>query len=148
MIFILFLIHFLSRGVGAEQDYILGSRAPTNSCDDINNCRRLFDIVWGCATTIFAAIWVSVHLNVPLPNHSWLALLWRRLKMMLVAVIAPEVMVGFTARHFVMARSWSSGELDFPKFQLYVEWPINAYRIRDLENTRVLCLHGWLCHSW
>ncbi|KAJ7886767.1 hypothetical protein B0H14DRAFT_2696661 [Mycena olivaceomarginata] len=108
MIFILFLIHFLSRGVGAEQDYILGSRAPTDSCNDINNCRRLFDIVWGCATTIFAATWVSVHPNVPPPNQSWLALLWRRLKMMLVAVIAPEVMVGFAARQFVMARVWSN----------------------------------------
>ncbi|KAJ7889462.1 hypothetical protein B0H14DRAFT_2691548 [Mycena olivaceomarginata] len=108
MIFILFLIHLLSRGVGAEQDYILGSRAPTDSCDNINNCRRLFDIVWGCATTIFAATWVSVHPNVPPPNQSWLALLWRRLKMMLVAVIAPEVMVGFAARQFVMARSLSN----------------------------------------
>ncbi|KAJ7888375.1 hypothetical protein B0H14DRAFT_2693790 [Mycena olivaceomarginata] len=91
MIFILFLVHLLSRGLN-----------PTDSCDDINNCRRLFDIVWGCATTIFAATWVSVH-----PNN-WLALLWRRLKMMLVAVIAPEVMVGFATRQFVMARYGSN----------------------------------------
>jgi hypothetical protein len=147
MIFILFLVHLLSRGVGAEQDYILSSRAPTDSSDDINNCRRLFDIIWGCATTIFAATWVSVHLDVPPPNQSWLALLWQRLKMMLVAVITPEVMVGFAARQFVMAHYWSNNELGFPKFQLYVEWPINTYRIRDLENTRVLCLHGWLHHS-
>ncbi|KAJ7888356.1 hypothetical protein B0H14DRAFT_2693722 [Mycena olivaceomarginata] len=104
MIFIVFLI----LGVGAEQDYILGSRAPTDSCDDINNCRRLFNIIWGCATTIFAATWVSVHPNMPPPNQSWLALLWQRLKMMLVAVIAPEVMVGFAARQFVMARYWSN----------------------------------------
>ncbi|KAJ7362422.1 hypothetical protein DFH08DRAFT_665224, partial [Mycena albidolilacea] len=68
----------------------------------------LFDIVWGCATTIFAVTWVSVHLNVPPPNQSWLALLWQRLKMILVAVIAPEVMVGFAARQFVMARYWSN----------------------------------------
>ncbi|KAJ7890046.1 hypothetical protein B0H14DRAFT_2690425 [Mycena olivaceomarginata] len=89
-------------GSGAEQDYILGSRAPTDSCNDINNCRRLFDIVWGCATTIFAAN---------------LALLWRRLKMMLVAVIAPEVMVGFAARQL----------------------------IRDLENTRFfVCMGGFV----
>jgi hypothetical protein len=116
MIFILLLMHFLSRDVGVEQDYILGSRAPTDSCNDINNCRRLFDIIWGCATTIFAATWVSVHPNVPPPNQSWLALLWRRLKTMLVTVIAPEVMVGFATRQFVMARYWSNGELGFPKF--------------------------------
>ncbi|KAJ6523047.1 hypothetical protein B0H19DRAFT_1202211 [Mycena capillaripes] len=108
MLFILFLKQFLSRRAGAEQDYILGSRAPTDSCDDINNCRRLFDILWGCLTTIFAATWISVHPNVPPPDQSWLALLRRRLKMMLIAVIAPEVMVGFAARQFIMARFWSN----------------------------------------
>jgi hypothetical protein len=41
-----------------------------------------------------------VHPNVPAPNQSQLALFWRRLKMMLIAVIAPEIMVGFAARQF------------------------------------------------
>ncbi|KAF7316585.1 hypothetical protein MIND_00178300 [Mycena indigotica] len=37
-------------------------------CTDINDCRRLFDIVWGCLVTIFLCIWVSVHPNVPPPR--------------------------------------------------------------------------------
>ncbi|KAJ7364190.1 hypothetical protein DFH08DRAFT_910459 [Mycena albidolilacea] len=61
----------------------------------------LFDIVWGCLATIFACTWVSVHPNVPPPRRSWLALLWRRLKMMLIAVLAPELIVAFAARQFV-----------------------------------------------
>ncbi|KAJ6573063.1 hypothetical protein DFH09DRAFT_916258 [Mycena vulgaris] len=85
----------------------LDPRASVDSCDDINNCRRLFDIVWGCLATIFACTWVSVHPNVPPPDQGWLALLWRRLRMMLMAVIAPEVMVGFAVRQIFVARKFS-----------------------------------------
>ncbi|KAJ6533598.1 hypothetical protein B0H19DRAFT_965108 [Mycena capillaripes] len=92
----------------------LDSRATAESCDDINSCRKLFDIVWGCLATIFAATWVSVHPNVPPPNQSRLALFWRRLNMMLVAIIAPELMVGFAARQFVTAR-WYSKEYNISK---------------------------------
>ncbi|KAJ6533560.1 hypothetical protein B0H19DRAFT_1324296, partial [Mycena capillaripes] len=88
----------------------LDSRATAESCDDINSCRKLFDIIWGCLATIFAATWVSVHPNVPPPNQSWLALLGRRLRMMLVAIIAPELMVGFAARQFFTARWYSKSE--------------------------------------
>ncbi|KAJ7364287.1 hypothetical protein DFH08DRAFT_1016507 [Mycena albidolilacea] len=86
-------------------------RALTDACDDINNCRKLFDIVWGCLATIFACTWVSVHPNVPPPLQSRLALLWRRLKMMLIAVLAPELIVAFAARQFLAARRFSKGGL-------------------------------------
>ncbi|KAJ7704571.1 hypothetical protein B0H17DRAFT_894713, partial [Mycena rosella] len=60
-----------------------------------------------CLTTIFACTLVSVHPNVPSPNQTLLSLLWRRLNMMLVEVIAPELMVCFAARQFVTARWFS-----------------------------------------
>jgi hypothetical protein len=82
-----------------------------DACNDMNNCRKLFDIVWGCLATIFACTWVSVHPNVPPPRQSWLVLLWRRLKMMLIAVLAPEVIVAFAARQFLAARRFSKGGL-------------------------------------
>ncbi|KAJ6565522.1 hypothetical protein DFH09DRAFT_1363750 [Mycena vulgaris] len=97
----LFLLYTLSQRSTAAQT--LDPRAPADSCDDIKNCRRLFDIIWGCLTTIFACTWVSVHPNVPPPNQSWPALLWRRLRMMVIAVIAPELMVGFAARQLFVA---------------------------------------------
>ncbi|KAJ7364218.1 hypothetical protein DFH08DRAFT_838636 [Mycena albidolilacea] len=81
-------------------------RALTDACDDIKS-RNLFDIVWGCIATIFACTWVSVHPNVPPPRQSRLALVWRRLKMMLIAVLAPELIVGFAARQFLVARKLS-----------------------------------------
>ncbi|KAJ6449572.1 hypothetical protein C8R45DRAFT_145147, partial [Mycena sanguinolenta] len=63
-----------------------------------------FSIVWGCLATIFACTWVSVHPNVPPPNQSSLQLFWRRLKMMLIGIIAPEIIVGFAARQFFGSR--------------------------------------------
>ncbi|KAJ7752862.1 hypothetical protein B0H16DRAFT_1690887 [Mycena metata] len=89
------------------------SRAATEaSCDcTINSCRTLFDIVWGCLATIFACTWVALHQNVPDPDLGHFALLMRKLRMMLVTIIAPEVIVGFAARQFVSAR-WISKEFD------------------------------------
>ncbi|KAJ7046350.1 hypothetical protein C8F04DRAFT_884232, partial [Mycena alexandri] len=57
--------------------------------------------------TIFACTWVSVHPNVPPPAQSQISLLWRRLRMMLIAVIAPELVVGFAARQFLVSRALS-----------------------------------------
>ncbi|KAF7369948.1 hypothetical protein MSAN_00624600 [Mycena sanguinolenta] len=105
MLLILITVHLLSRdSIGAPLPRPLDARATTDSCKDIDNCRTLFSVVWGCLATIFACTWVSVHPNVPPPDQSWLQLFWRRLKMMLIAMIAPEIMVGFAARQYFAAR--------------------------------------------
>ncbi|KAF7365590.1 hypothetical protein MVEN_00432400 [Mycena venus] len=88
-------------------DNSLASRDEAASCDDINSCRTFFSIISGCLVTIFACTWVSVHPNVPPPGLGNLALCWRRSYMMLVAVVAPELMVGFATRQFLDAR-WLS----------------------------------------
>ncbi|KAJ7811850.1 hypothetical protein B0H13DRAFT_2472202 [Mycena leptocephala] len=139
----LILVHLLSRnGSAAPVLHTLNDRSASDSksCDDINNCRKLFDIIWGCLATIFACTWVSVHPNVPAPNQSQLVLFWRRLKMMLIAVIAPELMVGFAARQFIAARSLSKGgSADFASQPSDVYF---THRVRFLKNTWVLLLHG------
>ncbi|KAJ7077740.1 hypothetical protein C8R44DRAFT_755073 [Mycena epipterygia] len=109
MLLLFLLVHMLSKSSTLAERHSLDSRASVDSCDDINSCRRPFDIVWGCLTTIFACTWVSVHPNVPPPDQSRLALFWRRLKLMLIAVIAPELMVGFAARQLWAARRFSKG---------------------------------------
>ncbi|KAF7349993.1 hypothetical protein MVEN_01300800 [Mycena venus] len=112
MLILLILAHLLTKNSGAVPVALpLDPRSSADSCDDINNCRKLFDIVWGCLATIFACTWVSVHPNVPPPDQSGLALFWRRLKMMLVGIIAPEIMVGFAARQFLGARMLSKSAL-------------------------------------
>ncbi|KAJ7762931.1 hypothetical protein B0H16DRAFT_1528185, partial [Mycena metata] len=113
MLLLLILVHsFSSSGTAAPALHPLAARIPVDSCDDINNCRKLFDIIWGCLTTIFACTWVSVHPNVPSPDEGPIAAFWHRLKMMLVALIAPEIMVGFAARQFFAARNLSK-QFDF-----------------------------------
>ncbi|KAJ6582306.1 hypothetical protein B0H19DRAFT_928116 [Mycena capillaripes] len=112
MLLLLALVHLLFRsGNAAPVPDAPSTRTPIDSCNDINNhqCRKLIDIIWGCLTTIVACTWVSVHPNVPPPNQSRLALLWRRLKMMLIVIIAPEIMVAFAARQFFSARNLSKG---------------------------------------
>ncbi|KAJ6449594.1 hypothetical protein C8R45DRAFT_1224398 [Mycena sanguinolenta] len=114
MLLILLAIHLLSKdGRAAPLPHPPDTRTTTDSCD-INSCRTLFDIVWGCLATIFACTWVSVHPNVPPPNQSALQLLWRRLKMMLIGIIAPEIMVGFAARQLLGAHMLSK-EFKFSK---------------------------------
>ncbi|KAF7369951.1 hypothetical protein MSAN_00624900 [Mycena sanguinolenta] len=100
MLLILLAIHLLSRdSIAAPLSHPPDARATTDSCG-----RTLFSIVWGCLATIFACTWVSVHPNVPPPNQNWLQLFWRRLKMVLITMIAPEVMVGFAARQYFGSR--------------------------------------------
>ncbi|KAF7370048.1 hypothetical protein MSAN_00634800 [Mycena sanguinolenta] len=99
MLLILIAVHLLSKDSSAVTlPYPLDTRTTADSCDAINNCRTLFSIVWGCLVTVFTCTWVSVHPNVPPPDQSPPQLFWRRLKMMLIGIIAPELMVGFAAR--------------------------------------------------
>ncbi|KAJ7453398.1 hypothetical protein FB451DRAFT_1519683 [Mycena latifolia] len=76
-------------------------RAGADSCDAAN-CRQLVDIVWGCLAMIFASTWVAVHPNVPAPGQSWLRLTLRRLGIMLITIVAPELIVFFAARQLAL----------------------------------------------
>ncbi|KAJ7704754.1 hypothetical protein B0H16DRAFT_1636932 [Mycena metata] len=90
---LLFLVHLVTKRASTTPVALpLAPRTSTDICDDINNCRKLFDIVWGS------------HPNVPPPNQSWLVLFRHRLKMMLTGIVAPEIMVGLAARQFWGAR--------------------------------------------
>jgi hypothetical protein len=115
MLLLYLFVHLLQSKTGGAAPLAVSNspepRALLDACDDIDNCRKLFDIVWGCLATIFACTWVSVHPNVPPPRRNWLALLWCRLKMMLAAVVAPELIVAFAARQFLVARRFSKGGL-------------------------------------
>ncbi|KAJ7031840.1 hypothetical protein C8F04DRAFT_1185544 [Mycena alexandri] len=105
MLFLVVFILLLAKHLGLTQGHSeLISRMPmADSCDDINSCRTLSDIVWGCLATIFACTWVALHHNVPDPKLGWFSRLRRKLRMMLVTMIAPELIVSFAARQFVSA---------------------------------------------
>ncbi|KAJ7574554.1 hypothetical protein C8J56DRAFT_1125071 [Mycena floridula] len=89
----------------------LSSRAGQSPSAGDTSChhRGLFDIILGSFSTIFACTWVSVHPNVPPPGQGFVKRLFRRLAMMLVAIIAPEIVVFFAARQFMFAREFAKG---------------------------------------
>ncbi|KAF8217188.1 hypothetical protein K438DRAFT_1435554, partial [Mycena galopus ATCC 62051] len=66
--------------------------------------RTLFSIIQNCLTTIFLCTWVSVHLNVPPAGLGLVAGTWRKLQMLLITLIAPELMFGFAARQYLVAK--------------------------------------------
>ncbi|KAJ7692232.1 hypothetical protein B0H17DRAFT_856761, partial [Mycena rosella] len=70
-------------------------------------------IIHSCCATLFATTWVAVHPNVPASNEGSFKLVLRRLRIMLVALIAPEVIVFFAARHVPTARIFSKGKTPF-----------------------------------
>ena len=60
---------------------------------DADAGRTVWDILWSCLATTFAVTWVSVHPNVPwLEETSWMVLR-RRMFLMVLALLAPEVMI-------------------------------------------------------
>ncbi|KAJ7194694.1 hypothetical protein GGX14DRAFT_377674, partial [Mycena pura] len=77
--------------------------APTGTlsgCTTLSGCRTLSNVIFRCFTAILACTWVSVHPNVPPPGQRRV---WRRLSLMLIAIVAPEVIVGMAARQCIFA---------------------------------------------
>ncbi|KAJ7669741.1 hypothetical protein B0H14DRAFT_3072023 [Mycena olivaceomarginata] len=104
---LLSLLHLIAPNCLVSGHSPLSREQPIYSDPDIDS-RTLFNIVSGCLATVFACTWVTVHPNVPGPNQGKLALAWRRLGLMLVGIIAPELIAGFAARQFLDARWFSN----------------------------------------
>ncbi|KIK64966.1 hypothetical protein GYMLUDRAFT_194753, partial [Collybiopsis luxurians FD-317 M1] len=83
------------------------SSAAISRCQDINNCRTLFEIVWSCIGVLIACTWISVHPNVPGLNESSWKVLRRKIRLMIIAVLAPELLVLWAARQWFAARKLS-----------------------------------------
>ncbi|KIK53930.1 hypothetical protein GYMLUDRAFT_922656 [Collybiopsis luxurians FD-317 M1] len=89
------------------------SSSTSDSCNDINDCRTLLQIVWSCVSVLIACTWVSVHPNVPGPHDSSWKVLRRKIGLMIIALIAPELLVLWAARQWFAARKLS---------ERYPEW--------------------------
>ncbi|KAJ6468371.1 hypothetical protein C8R45DRAFT_1218862 [Mycena sanguinolenta] len=111
MLLILSLVYLLAR-YRAVSGHPFGSRDEAVSCDSNVNSRSLFAILTSCLITVFACTWVSVHPNVPPPNQSKLAVIRRRLGLMLVAVIAPELMMGFAPEYVAAIQSIEKEDIE------------------------------------
>src|SRR5260221_9518345 len=81
--------------------HALSNRAEPGTEDACPVKRSLYKIVWSCVLTTIICAWVSVHPNVP-PSGYWKGL-WRRVKMIIWTIIAPELILAWAVRQWVAA---------------------------------------------
>jgi hypothetical protein len=74
-----------------------------STCNDLHDCRTLWNIIWSSLITVFACIWLSVHPNIPAPDESWGKKVARRVCTMVLALFAPELIVGWAMRQLILA---------------------------------------------
>jgi hypothetical protein len=74
-----------------------------SSCPS-HNTRTLWDILLTCGLTLFACTWTAIHTNIPGMDEGVFAVASRRLFIMVVALIAPELMITWATRQFFSAR--------------------------------------------
>ncbi|KAK0196711.1 hypothetical protein F5146DRAFT_1129506 [Armillaria mellea] len=72
----------------------------------IDDRRTLSNILWSCLATVFACTWLAVHPNVPGRNITDSAIPYaiERTKIMIIAILAPEIIVAWAAEQFIVAR--------------------------------------------
>jgi hypothetical protein len=75
-------------------------QCPPSSTDT----RTIWSIVWSSLATLFACIWAAVHPNIPAFRDGTPEKLKQRAKLLLVAVVAPEIVIMFAMRQWVCAR--------------------------------------------
>jgi len=84
---------------------LFSSRDASGAQESDTQCpRKRVEIIWSCIATVIAALWVSVHPNLPHPNDSQYRRLLRRVKLMLWAIITPELIVFWAMRQWYGAR--------------------------------------------
>ncbi|KAF8987373.1 hypothetical protein BDQ17DRAFT_1548182 [Cyathus striatus] len=119
-------------------DSTSGQLAPLCNC----NHRTAIDILWNCASMLFLCTWVAVHQNAPDPKEEDWKILWRRLKTMFWAIVAPELAFTFATRQYMGAKDI----LKFYKGQGY-DWTMKhahflqmgGFYMTSKEYSGVLC---------
>ncbi|KAG0695642.1 hypothetical protein DFH29DRAFT_954548, partial [Suillus ampliporus] len=76
-----------------------------SDCPSSSDTRSLLAIIWSCAATLFACTWTAIHPNIPGMKEGKVAITFHRLFIMVIALIAPELMITWAARQFFSARA-------------------------------------------
>lgn len=66
--------------------------------------RGTADIIWSCLSTLFVCVWVMLHLNVPAADDGNWTLFLRRLRWLVLAVLAPELVMLFASGQWASAK--------------------------------------------
>ncbi|KAK0229396.1 hypothetical protein EDD85DRAFT_145596 [Armillaria nabsnona] len=96
------ILLFISGALGADVSPADTEGVPV--C--IKDRRTVSNIVWSCLVTIFASTWLAIHPNVPgkkITDKGAISLAVEHAKIMGVAILAPEVVLGWAAEQFMVA---------------------------------------------
>ncbi|KAG2104325.1 uncharacterized protein F5147DRAFT_264351 [Suillus discolor] len=93
--------------------YLVAVTQATNATNTTTNdsfkapsftTRTLWTIIFSSILTLFACIYSAIHPNIPSPKHrGYPSILWRQLGMMIMALIAPELIVAWAMRQYLSA---------------------------------------------
>ncbi|KAG2137506.1 hypothetical protein DEU56DRAFT_887260 [Suillus clintonianus] len=102
---ILFLLHipFLCASLPNLNDTSI-SALDVSESPSTGNTRSLWDIIWSCTATLFACTWTAIHPNIPGMEEGIVTVWSRRLGIMIVALIAPELIITWATLQFLSAR--------------------------------------------
>lgn len=75
----------------------------TSGCPPSNNTRTLWDIIWSCGITLFACAWTAIHPNIPGMEEKTRYIFFRRICIMTMVLIAPELIIAWASRQFFSA---------------------------------------------
>uniref|UniRef100_A0A0W0EW16 Uncharacterized protein n=1 Tax=Moniliophthora roreri TaxID=221103 RepID=A0A0W0EW16_MONRR len=74
------------------------------SCDNINKCRTIIDILWNCYSVVLLCTWVTIHPNVPKVGRHTAAVLLEYGLITFIALVTPELMVLWALRQWLSSR--------------------------------------------
>jgi hypothetical protein len=118
MLFML-LVYSLTQGsVGSDGSPIpLVQPRADIPCNDLNNCRTRWSIIWSCLSTILLCTWVTLHPNISIAPHthdkSWFkAKAWyplrgffkNKLLLFICGLLAPEYILAWAIRQHLRAQ--------------------------------------------
>lgn len=81
------------------------SQGVMDTGSSLPETRTVLSILYSCLATTFACTWVSVHPNVPFFGEGEWVILGRKIHLMIMALIAPELMIMWAIKQSTGAHS-------------------------------------------
>lgn len=81
------------------------SQGAMDTGSSSSETRTVLSILYSCLATTFACTWVSVHPNVPFFGEGEWVILGRKIHLMIMALIAPELMIMWAIKQSIGAKS-------------------------------------------
>lgn len=80
----------------------------TLSCNDVEHCRTMWEIVWSCVTTISLCTWVSYHPELPNQRFTRARMGIIRVFTVCISFLIPELMMLKAVRQWLEVREYKS----------------------------------------